>query len=109
MSNEHIMSLTIEAIRTGQTLKFTYSDKPRVIEVHAVGLTSKSALAIRGYQVVGDREGWALFSADKIIDPELSLLPISHAPRPGYVLNDSQLPTIYGQVPRLLQQEVAHV
>ena len=91
--------LAVTAIHTRQTLKFTYSDKPRIIEVHAVGLNSKSQLVIRGYQVAGEREGWALFSGDKITDPELALIPLSQAPRPGYALNDKQIPTIFAQGP----------
>lgn len=85
------------AIETRQTLHFTYSDKPRVVEAHAVGKTSKGSAVVRGYQL-GDEPGWKLFTIDKISDLTLSFEPISQAPRDGYVMNDKFIPEMFAQI-----------
>jgi hypothetical protein len=89
--------LAVTAINTKQTLYFTYDDKSRIVEVHAVGNTH-----LRGYQVAGQSSRplpcWALFTLDKCEGPSLSFFPLSEAPRPGYKLNDKQIPDIVAQV-----------
>lgn len=89
------------ALETKKTVFFIYDDKPRFVEVHAVGLTSKGE-ALRGWQTAGESSRplpcWALFTIDKIVMPTAINTP-SLAPRPGYAENDKQMITIFGQVP----------
>lgn len=98
-----IVDLAKTAITSRQTLYFDYDDRPRVVEVHAVGISSKGNTILRGYQVAGQSSrplpGWALFTVDKIKNASLSLMPISEAPRPGYVMGDKNMATIIAQVP----------
>lgn len=98
-----LQHLATEAITTRATLSFNYDDRPRVIEVHAVGLSNKTGeLCIRGYQVAGESSRplptWALFSAAKIDAPSLSLIPLSQAPRPGFSPGDKAMSTIFSEV-----------
>ena len=95
-------TLCTDAIATRQTLQFNYDDKPRVVEVHAIGKAPKG-IVMRGYQVAGESSRplpcWALFSLDKIEAASLALVPFSEAPRPGYALNDKKMLSIIAQVP----------
>ena len=81
----------ITALNRKSCVSFVYSDKFRIVEVHAVGDKH-----LRAFQV-NDEVGWRLFTIDKI--QGLAISPItSHAPRPGYKMNDSALPVIRAQV-----------
>ena len=95
------LNLCTDAIATRQTLHFNYDDKPRVVEVHAVGHAPKGVV-MRGYQVAGEASRplpcWTLFSLDKIEAASLSLLPLSEAPREGYAMNDKKMLSIVAQV-----------
>lgn len=92
------------AIANKQTIAFMYDDRRRVVEVHAVGKSTKPPhdIVIRGYQVAGESSrplpGWALFTASKIDALELSALPLSQAPREGYRENDKQMIEIIAQI-----------
>lgn len=80
-----------------QSILFNYDGEPRLVEVHAVGLTKKGQLALRGYQSAGGSNSgtpqWRLFTLDKIQSLDLTFMP-SHAPRDGYVQGDSAMPQI---------------
>lgn len=91
------------AIAQRQTVSFVYDDRRRIVEVHAVGKSTKDqSIIVRGYQVAGESSrplpGWALFTASKMDALELSALPLSEAPRPGYKENDKQMSEIIVQV-----------
>lgn len=97
------------AIANKQTIAFMYDDRRRVVEVHAVGKSTKDdSLVVRGYQVAGESSrplpGWALFTASKMDALELSALPLSQAPREGYRENDKQMSEIIAQI--VLEPEV---
>ncbi len=73
------------SLASATCLSFSYDGKPRTIEVHAIGASTKDgATVIRGYQVDGESSRalpcWALFRADTIVDPELTEV-FSLAPR----------------------------
>jgi hypothetical protein len=88
------------AIASRNILAFNYDGLNRFVEPHACGLTSKGKPVVRGFQPAGDtsrEHGWKLFSLDKI--QGLTVLPLTFTePRPGYALNDKQIPTIREQI-----------
>ena len=89
----------LTALLESRCVSFTYDGKPRTVEVHAVGVTSKGRQVFRGYQVAGERHGWALYSLDKV-EPDSVVLTErpSLAPREGYTMGDKQLVTIHLQI-----------
>lgn len=89
-----------EAVLGRNLLSFRYDGENRLVEPHALGLTGKGNLSMRGYQPAGGthRElGWKLFTVTKIEDLTVLPLTFEHA-RPGYALNDKQLPQLIAQV-----------
>lgn len=87
------------AINNGQTVSFIYDGKTRIVEVHAVGNSTKNDnLVMRGFQVAGERAGWALFTVGKITGLEISPFPLSEAPREGYKMDDKQMSTVLFQI-----------
>lgn len=88
-----------EALLSGHTVAFTYGDKQRVVEVHAVGHSTKDgSLVMRGFQVAGERNGWALFTLDKMEALTPALMPLSEAPRPGFAAGDKQMSQVLFEV-----------
>lgn len=92
------------ALTLNRCLSFVYDDKPRILEVHAIGASTKDGSAlIRGFQVAGESSRplpcWALFRADEMKEIEV-LDDLSLAPRvlEGYALNDKQMNPVYIQV-----------
>jgi hypothetical protein len=91
----------VEAAILGRNLiSFRYDNENRLVEPHALGITAKGKPSFRGFQPAGGthRElGWKLFSLEKVED--LTVLPLTFAdPRPGYAMNDKQLPRLIAQV-----------
>ena len=94
-----MLEILREALEKRQTVAFIYDDKTRIVEVHAVGNSTKNDnLVMRGFQVAGERAGWALFTLSKITGLEISLFPLSEAPREGYKPGDKQMSTILFEV-----------
>ena len=88
-----------DAIKTKTKVAFNYSDKPRIVEVHAVGLTPKNAFAMRGFQTNAEDGGsWKMFTVEKIEGEVWALNDASTAPRPGYKMGDSAMAIILAQV-----------
>lgn len=92
-----------EALTKGLTVSFVYDERPRIVEVHAVGHSTKDAsLVMRGFQVAGESSrplpGWALFTLAKVDALSLSPSPLSEAPRPGYAMNDKQMREVLFQI-----------
>ena len=88
----------IDAMRNGHTVDFMYDGKYRVVEVHAVGTSTKDAsLVMRGFQISGQASRplpqWTLFSINK-----MELLEdkpqASEAPREGYTQGDKQMQVV---------------
>jgi hypothetical protein len=90
------VSILTQALHDGLAVGFSYDDKVRLVEVHAVGET-----LMRGYQVAGESSRplpcWALFKTDKIENLSVSFVD-SEAPRPGYKTGDKQIPVILAQL-----------
>jgi predicted DNA-binding transcriptional regulator YafY len=91
-----------QALGEGLAVSFTYDVKPRTVEVHAVGTSTKDgSVLMRGYQVDGESSRpvpcWALFTVTKI--SALSITDVeSQAPRSGYTMNDKQMSKILAQI-----------
>lgn len=97
------------AIEQNLAVSFSYDDKARIVEVHAVGRSTKDgALIMRGYQVAGESSRplpcWALFRLDNIDALTVGYID-SHAPREGYKMGDRQMSEIVAQI----QMEVPDV
>lgn len=96
------VDVLVDAIYSAQTVSFVYDDKPRIVEVHALGESTKDGgLIMRGYQVAGESSrplpAWALFTVSKI-DALTPGFIKSEAPRDGYKLNDRAMQGIIAQV-----------
>jgi hypothetical protein len=96
-----------DALNDSLAVSFIYDDKPRIVEVHAVGVSTKDgSLIMRGYQVAGESSRplpcWALFTVDKIEALQVGFIE-SQAPRDGYKMDDRQMANIIAQI----QLEVA--
>lgn len=97
------VSVLKDAIVNARTASFYYDDRPRIVEVHALGKSNKDqSIIMRGYQVAGESSRplpcWALFTIDKIDAPTLSAFVDSEAPREGYKMNDKHMIEIIEQV-----------
>lgn len=97
-----IVPRLVEAMETDMTASFVYDSKPRTVEVHAVGTSTKDGgLVMRGVQVAGGASRtlpqWSLFRLDQIngiyVDPLKS-----QAPRQGYRMGDSQMDVILAEL-----------
>lgn len=97
--------LLTQAVSNRNVLTFTYDDKARVIEPHAVGINSKGELVLRGYQIGGDSatspQAWKLFLADKMVDLEVSNVIFISA-RPGYKAGDRAMVDILAELPEVV-------
>jgi hypothetical protein len=92
------------AMRDQRTVSFVYDDKTRIIEVHAIGRSTKAPhdLICRGYQVAGEASRplpvWGLFTLVKMDAVTVLAFPDSEAPRPGYKMNDKAMLSIVAQL-----------
>lgn len=93
------------ALASQQCLAFSYDGKPRTVEVHAIGASTKDgATVIRGYQTEGESSRplpcWVLFRAEDILDVELTDI-FSLAPRISEGYNpdgDKQMGEIFAKL-----------
>lgn len=92
----------IQAMNNRNTVSFTYDGKPRIVEVHAIGTSTKDGgLVMRGVQVAGGASRplpqWTLYRLDRLT--ELNVDPMeSRAPREGYTMGDSQMGHIVAEL-----------
>lgn len=96
------IDILVVALNENRTVSFMYDDKPRTVEIHAIGYSTKDDSPImRGFQVDGESSRptpcWALFTISKIEDLAIDDQQ-SFAPRDGYKLNDKQMSGIIAQV-----------
>jgi hypothetical protein len=92
----------VTALRSGFCLDLSYDGLHRLVEVHAVGVSTAGNECMRVYQVSGgsisgEREGWKMMTFDKTFTATVSSVA-SAAPRPGYAPNDRGMTTIYAQL-----------
>ena len=84
------------AMLTECRVEFNYDGKRRVVEPHALGLSTKdSSVVMRGYQTEGEASRplpqWTLFSVNKIDEIKVYDEHTSLAPRDGYKMGDKQM------------------
>lgn len=91
-----------QAMHDGTCLSFTCDEKPRIVEVHALGKSSKDGgLVMRGFQVAGGASRplpqWSLFRLDRMTDVKVTPR-VSEAPRDGYRQGDSQMTPVLSEL-----------
>ena len=91
-----------DALRAGRCLELRYDGYSRVVEVHAVGVSTAGnpvmrVFQIRGGSVSGERMGWKLMRLDEAFTPVISDEP-SQAPRNGYKRGDRDMVRIVCQI-----------
>lgn len=89
------VQLIHKAMGDGKCIAFTCDDKPRIVEAHAVGLSSKDGgVVVRGFQVAGGASRplpqWSLFRLDRMTDVRV-MSRDAEAPRDGYRQGDAQM------------------
>jgi len=90
------------ALHQGVCLDIVYDGKPKTVEVHAYGLSSKDQSPVmRVFQVAGESSrplpSWAMLKVSSITSLNLSATD-SFAPRPGYKMGDSHMSTIFKEI-----------
>jgi predicted DNA-binding transcriptional regulator YafY len=84
-----------EAIRSRSVLDLDYEPGRRLVEPHALGVSSEGNMLLRAYQTEGasasgEHVNWKLFRVDRIRTVALSSIKFS-GPRPLYNPNDSAM------------------
>ena len=84
-----------EALKQGRALELRYDGYSRVVEVHAVGISTAGHLVMRVWQVrggsaSGERVGWKLMRLDEARSA-IILGEASQAPRRGYRSGDRDM------------------
>lgn len=97
-----IHDLPVAALNTGVCLRLQYDGFDRVVEVHAVGISTAGnpcmrVWQVRGGSVSGERTGWKMMLLDKSFTAHLTDED-SGAPRPGYAANDRGMTDIFAQL-----------
>lgn len=94
--NKHDLKIAqsaIKALTSGKCLKLEYNgEPPRLVEVHAVGISKAGNPCMRVFQLAGHTHsevpGWKMMRLDKIFTQPKILPSPSQAPRPGYQKGD---------------------
>lgn len=91
-----------EALRRGICLELQYNGYARVVEVHAVGISTAGNPVMRAWQVRGgsvsnEPVGWKLMRLDEAVAAVLTDEK-SGAPRPGYKPGDKGMQRIICQL-----------
>lgn len=100
---QSVAELAIKALSTGLCLNLEYNGEGRIVEVHAVGTTTKGKPAMRVFQVLGgsnfsDTSGWKMMSLENVDNVHL-LDTVSQGPRPGYKPGDKGMGAILAEIP----------
>lgn len=92
-----------KAMRLNKPLELSYDGLPRLVEVHAIGISSTGKHVLRVYQTSGDSvsgetPGWKLLNIGKIFDPPKIIDTVSMAPREGYQSGDKAMIEILNEL-----------
>jgi len=92
----------IAALQAGTCLELRYDGFSRVVEVHAVGVSTAGNPCMRVYQVrggsvSGEPVGWKMMVMDKAFTMHLTE-EVAHSPRQGYAKNDRGMSIIHAQL-----------
>lgn len=100
---QDIARQALEAMEAGYCLRFNYDGQPRLVEVHAVGISTAGRPCMRVYQVEGgsvhnEPEGWKMMTLAKVFEfPEVVEIE-SLAPREGYQKGDLGMTYIIDEI-----------
>jgi YD repeat-containing protein len=84
-----VSEVASKALRDGFVLMLQYDGFERVVEVHAIGVSTGGLPCMRVYQVRGsDNAGWRMLLLHKVERDMEILDDPSEAPRPGYKRGD---------------------
>lgn len=102
-TEKQVLKIASKALKMGKVLSLEYDGLPRIVEVHAIGLSKAGRMSMRVYQTTGDSlkgntEGWKLLSVGKILEAPKLLDTNSSAPREGYQQNDASMIEIVDQL-----------
>src|SRR5690242_8609156 len=97
-----IHSLPTAALQAGVCLRLQYDGYIRIVEVHAVGISTAGNDCMRVYQVRGgsvsnEPVGWKMMLLDKSYTMHLTE-EVAQCPRPGYAKNDRGMSVIHAQL-----------
>lgn len=93
----------MQAIDEKKVLQLDYGGWTRLVEVHAVGVSTAGNPVLRGWQLTGGSQsgghaGWKLFDLDKVPETfKLTDYP-SEAPREGFRRGDNAMLEIFREV-----------
>ena len=90
------------ALKTGTRLELRYDGFSRVVEVHAVGVSTAGnpcmrVFQVRGGSVSGEPTGWKMMVLDKAFTMHVTE-EVAQSPRPGYAKNDRGMSIIHAQL-----------
>lgn len=97
-----IHDLAVAALNAGVCLRLQYDGFERVVEVHAVGVSTRNnpcmrVWQVRGGSVSGEPVGWKMMVMDKAFTMHLTE-EVAHSPRQGYAKNDRGMSVIIAQL-----------
>lgn len=96
-----MLQTIINAIHTKQLISFTYDGLPRLVEPHAVGLSTAGNQVMRCFQVEGSHKkaghDWDLVKLEKIVGLAATGKHFA-GPRSGYKQGDSAMSTIHAEL-----------
>jgi hypothetical protein len=95
INHMEMVSNLIVAMRHALAVSFIYDGKTRIVEPHAIGISTKDGgVLLRGFQVAGEASRplpqWTLYRLDKIEGLGATFTD-SLAPREGYKMGDAQM------------------
>lgn len=100
---QKIAKQAMKALATGLAMEVEYNGAPRLVEVHAVGVSTAGKPCMRVYQLQGasdsgEEQGWKLMSLGKVFEmPKLTDIH-SLAPREGYRKGDLGMSQIFTEI-----------
>ncbi|MCW6531184.1 hypothetical protein NED98_13105 [Sphingomonas sp. MMSM20] len=95
-------NLPVAALQSGVRLRLQYNGFHRIVEVHAVGISTAGNHCMRVFQtaggsVSGEPVGWKMMVLDKAFTMHMTE-EVSQAPRQGYAKNDRGMIEIFAQL-----------
>ncbi len=101
--DKEVACRAMKAMGLGLTLGLEYNGSPRVVEVHAVGLSTAGKPCMRVYQLQGasnsgEDQGWKLMSLGKVFEMPKLMDIHSLAPREGYRKGDLGMTQIFTEL-----------
>jgi hypothetical protein len=95
-------NLPAAALQSGVRLRLQYDGFIRIVEVHAVGISTANNPCMRVFQTSGgsvsnEPVGWKMMVLDKAFTMHLTE-EVSQAPRQGYAKNDRGMSVIHAQL-----------